>query len=258
MTADSPSPADDHDPGDGARTAFARDLGRIVFPDLPEERRDLYLRIAATYDWTFGLHGRSARAVLWHNRRGQALRFRQLVTLFGPEVKRGGLFRRAQAPVALADLGCGYGALFDWLKRRRWLGPDTRYVGYDLSERMVEAARRGLRDPRARVYLSGELTEDCDYAFASGTFGMKLDMTEEAWTAHCRDLLRHTWSRTRRGLGFNMLNRKGQPDRHDDGSLFYTDPEAWAAFCEDDLGARVRLLTRYTKHDFTVLAWRHD
>lgn len=239
-----------------ARSPFAAEVGRVVFPEVPEERRALDLRIAATYDWTFGLHGASPRAALWSNRRGQSLRFRQLARLFGPEVRQGGWFRRPQGAVSINDLGCGYGALFGWLRARRWLAPEARYVGYDVSPKMIEAARKRFPDHRATFYLSGEATEEADYSFASGTFGMKLDIPEDAWAEHCRSLLRQLWSRSRRGLGFNMLNRGGRAGRPDDGSLYYAEPEAWAAFAERDLGARVELLTRYTRHDFTVLVRR--
>lgn len=255
MTSHDP-PDDEAAGGPGARSAFARDIGRMVFPDLPEDRRDLYLRIAATYDWTFGLHGARPRAALWSNRRGQRLRFAQLVKVFGPEVRRGGLFRPAQGAVTLNDLGCGYGAFFLWLAARRWLAPESRYVGYDLSERMIDSARRAVSDPRAAFYLSGEATEEADYSFASGTFGMKLDVPVVDWEQHCRELLGQLWSQTRRGMAFNMLNRHARAGRPDDGSLYYADPEHWAAFAERALGARVDLLTRYTRHDFTVLAWR--
>lgn len=233
-------------------------MGELVFPDMAESRRELFLRIAATYDWTFGLHGRTPRAALWSNRRGQVLRFRQLERLFEPEVvRRGRLWRKPRGAMTVNDLGCGYGPLFEWLHRRRWLDADARYVGYDLSERMIESARRTIRDTRATFYLAGEATEEADYSIASGTFGMKLDVADADWELHCAGILRSLWAQSRRGLAFNMLNRHGRDRRLDDGGLYYGDPEHWAAFAERRLGAeRVMLLDRYSTHDFTVLAWR--
>lgn len=258
--ADPAEPARDPDLcGEGARTPFAKAVGELVFPGMSDSRRELYLRIAATYDWTFGLHGRTPRAALWSNRRGQSLRFRQLERVFEPEVvRRGRPWRRVRGAVTVNDLGCGYGPLFEWLDRRRWLAPDARYIGYDLSERMVESARRAIPDPRAAFYMSGEATEDADYSFASGTFGMKLDVPDADWELHCADVLRSLWARTGRGLAFNMLNQHGRHHRpKDDGGLYYADPDHWAAFAERKLGAaRVSLLARYSRHDFTVLAWR--
>ncbi|SOD92097.1 class I SAM-dependent methyltransferase [Caenispirillum bisanense] len=242
--------------GSHAASPFAAEVGKVVFPDVPAERRALDLRIAATYDWTFGLHGASPRAVLWSNRRGQTLRFRQLERLFGPELRRGGLFRAPSGAARIADFGCGYGALFGWLRRRRWLGLEARYDGYDLSPKMIDAGRARFPDPRAAFHLAGTVTADADYVFASGTFGLKLDVPGDAWGEHCRALLRALWGRAERGLGFNMLNRRGRRGRPDDGSLFYAEPADWAAFARDALGAEVLLLDRYTPHDFTVLAWR--
>ncbi|WP_404381773.1 class I SAM-dependent methyltransferase [Caenispirillum salinarum] len=262
---DDPHPAEPAEPardpdlcGEGARTPFARAVGELVFPGMNDSRRELYLRIAATYDWTFGLHGRTARAALWHSRRGQHLRFGQLARLFEPDtVRRGRLWRRARGAVTINDLGCGYGPLFEWLDRRRWLAPDARYIGYDLSERMIESARRTITDPRAAFYMAGEATEEADYSFASGTFGMKLDVPDPEWELHCGDVLKGLWAQSRRGLAFNMLNIHGRHARLDDGGLYYADPDHWAAFAERKLGAgQVSLLARYSSHDFTVLAWR--
>jgi SAM-dependent methyltransferase len=259
---ETPSPPDAaRDPdlcGEGARTPFAKAVGEVVFPGLDDSRRDLYLRIAATYDWTFGLHGRTARAALWSNRRGQHLRFAQLERLFEPPVvRRGAWWRAPHGEITVNDLGCGYGPLFEWLKRRRWLSPEARYIGYDLSERMIESARRTISDPRAGFFLAGAPTEEADYSFASGTFGMKLDVPDADWDVHCADLLTALWAKSRRGMAFNMLNRHGRHKRPDDGGLYYADPERWAAYAERALGAaRVTLLTRYSGYDFTVLAWR--
>ena len=41
--------------------------------------------------------------------------------------------------ISVADLGCGYGAMFHYLDERHRL-PVGRYVGYDISEQMLDAA----------------------------------------------------------------------------------------------------------------------
>ena len=47
----------------------------------------------------------------------------------------------------MLDYGCGYGALRSYLRER---GHRGHYVGFDISERMIEAARAGISDDAAR------------------------------------------------------------------------------------------------------------
>jgi SAM-dependent methyltransferase len=222
--------------------SFAAELGHVLYPEQPPVVRETLARLAGTYTETIRRAGIRPEAVLWQNRNSQAMRFRKLLLVLGKDALRPGL--------TINDLGCGYGALFDHIRRKPFL-KGGRYVGYDLSPEMVEAARDQHRaDPRATFVCAAEATEEADYSFASGTFGLMLEESYPAWEAYVRDCLRRLAAKSRRGMAFNLLDRRG-PDFRD--TLYYGDPAEYLAFCREELGARATVLDTYTPYDFTIL-----
>lgn len=184
-------------------------------------------------------HGAGAQSVGWRDEDSQELRFRKLAYVVdaavGPD--RG---------VTVADLGCGYGAMFRFLDDL--LGPRlARYVGYDLSQEMLDTARQTIDDPRATWVHGGELQEDCDLAFVSGTFNVRLEAPEEEWRGFIHDTLRQLASHSRLGIAFNLLT--SYVDWRED-HLFYGDPHEFFDFCRRELSPRVTLL-----HDYPLWEW---
>ena len=63
----------------------------------------------------------------WNSEQSQDLRFRELVRLIEED-----------PDASVLDYGCGYGALRSYLRERGHRGP---YIGFDISQRMIETAR---------------------------------------------------------------------------------------------------------------------
>lgn len=235
---------------------FAETLGDILYPNrLPEAEGGLdgtlLTRIAGSYDFTLDRAGASPAAVLWSSRRAQTLRFSRLLRGLGRD--RLGPFGGGD-PVSLADMGCGYGALFGWLRWRPCLWRGT-YTGYDISPRMIATAQQRYdRDCRARFVLSAEPQDEADYYLASGLFGLRLDVDGDRWERWCRSMLAAMAARSRRGMAFNMLDARGRDCRP---TLYYADPAPYVAFCREELGGEVILIEDRHRIDFTVLVrWR--
>lgn len=189
-------------------------------------------RVRAHYEGSLAEHGASARGVGWPDPEGQTLRFERLARVLDG----------ASGPVRVADLGCGYGALFEFLDPRV-----ASYHGYDLSPAMVAEARRRVPDPRAVFVVGDAVGEDVDYGFASGTFNVRLGAAPAEWDAYVRAALSDLWSRCERGMAFNLMTTYVDW-RSDD--LFYADPADYLAFCQRELSPRVTL-----QHDYGLYEW---
>lgn len=225
---------------------FADHLGRALFPDesaapLPP---GILARIAESYDFTVRRLGTTPQAVLWRSRWSQRARYKTLLRVLDPDRRRPGL--------VIADLGCGYGALWEMIRRKRYM-VGGRYLGYDMSARMLAAARDRVDDPRAAFVQAAAPTEPADYTLASGTFGLRLDTPEDAWTEWVRDRLRRMAETSRRGFAFNLLDGRGS-DRRD--TLFYGDPADWAAFCRCEFDGTVAVIEDRWRADFAILVRR--
>jgi SAM-dependent methyltransferase len=186
-------------------------------------------------------HGaQSHRAVGWTDPALQAVRYTVLASVMtGTE------------PVAVADFGCGTGALFTHLAGRAEPPPLGAYVGYDLVPGMIDAARAAITDPRARFVVASEVAEDADYVFACGALSMRPGVGDEEWAEHVRERLRRLWDRARRGMAFNLLTAAADPD------MFTAVPAEWERWCMRELpDASVALFHGPPLPDFSVLVRR--
>lgn len=192
------------------------------------------------YTGNLAEHGVTPAAVGWPDPDAQRLRFEQLChALAGTDAGD------------VADLGCGYGALFEHLLAT---GRDVRsYRGYDLSAAMLAAARARIADPRATWVHGGTLDADADHVFVSGTFNVRFDADRAAWAAWVRETLRALWARTRSALAFNVLTT--YVDWRAD-HLHYEDPRELLDFCHRELSPRVAILHDTPLWEFTVIVRR--
>ncbi len=188
--------------------------------------RDLYTANLAE-------HGIDSRSVGWPDPDAQLLRFRKLAVLL----------EGVTGPVTVNDWGCGYGALFPFLDGIVEL---AGYTGYDVSEPMLDAARRHVDDPRARWVLGGDVADEADFSFVSGTFNVRMEASDEEWGQYVRSVLRTLHERSRRGFAFNLLTSYVDWRKDD---LFYADPAEYFAFCKG-LSRSVALL-----HDYPLFEW---
>jgi len=201
--------------------------------------------IAALYSLRLRECGPGARGVYWKTAEGQRLRFEVLLGVVDIEDDRGG--------VTVNDLGCGYGAFFEFLAERPLMRNGT-YYGYDISEDMVRAATRRIRDPRARFAQCLRATETADYSFVSGTYNMKLDETDREWSAYVEESLRDLWSMTTKGLAFNMLCASGKTRKESD--LYYADWKVFRDFCASELSPHVTVMRGYPLDEWTIYVHR--
>lgn len=157
-----------------------------------------------------------------------------------------------ESSFSLADLGCGYGALLEFLTERLHDKP-VRYKGVDLSPAMIIQARRlWAKRPDTEFSVGNELSGYSDYTVASGIFNVKLRQPEPQWTRFIKATLVHMHAHSRHGFAVNFLapltyTEKPLPE------LYRAEPELWCDYCERALGAEVTLLTGYGMREYTLL-----
>jgi SAM-dependent methyltransferase len=158
----------------------------------PDTRR----KLVATYERSLRRHGPTARGVKWADPLRQQERFR-LIAEVGP-----------WEGASVADVGCGLGDFFGYLRQQ---GHQVDYTGFDLSRRMVAAARRKHDDPRARFevrdILARGLGARFDYVVASGTFNLKLPDHDR----FLRRMLAAMYRGCKKAVAFNIFHPYSDP-----------------------------------------------
>jgi SAM-dependent methyltransferase len=190
------------------------------------------------YDNKLAEHGPTARGVDWNSEDSQRLRFRELVRLLEDD-----------PDASVLDYGCGYGALRSYLRARGHRGP---YIGFDISQRMIDAARAGGSDANAQFVSQRAALERVDYALASGIFNVKQATSDEPWKAYVLDTIEDLSRISRRGFAFNALSLYSDPEKRR-ADLFYADPLELFDHCARRLSRFVSLLHDTPLYEFTLL-----
>lgn len=191
------------------------------------------------YEARLAQHGATPGGVDWNSAASQRLRFEQFERLFADW----------QDP-RIVDYGCGYGALVDYLRGR---GRAWDYVGFDVSQAMIDAARtRHAGDPSARFVGDRSSVEPGDLAVASGIFNVRLEVSDSAWFDYLIETIRDLASLGRRGFAFNALTSYSDRDKQRP-DLYYADPRALFDFCKRTFSKHVALLHDYQLYEFTIV-----
>ena len=149
----------------------------------------------------------------------------------------------------MLDYGCGYGALRSYLRERGHRGP---YIGFDISQRMIDAARAGSSDVTARFLSERDALERVDYTLASGIFNVKQTTSDERWRQYLLDTIEDLSGFSSRGFAFNALSRYSDPEKRR-ADLYYADPLELFDHCARRISRSVSLLHDTPLYEFTLL-----
>lgn len=201
--------------------------------------KELTQEVADYYSAKLAEHGATPRGVDWNGEASQQLRFEQLARLFDP-----------RDPCSINDLGCGYGALYDFLQGKV---PLTGYCGIDLSQDMIAAAQiRYGKCANARFLCAPEPDQLADYGIASGIFNVKQSRDDTEWLEYIKHTLGTLDRTSSKGFAFNCLTGYSDAERMR-SDLYYGDPGWFFDFCKRNFSRNVALLHDYDLYEFTIL-----
>lgn len=190
------------------------------------------------YKSKFDQHGKSPQGVDWNGEESQLLRFHQFLDLFS----NGERF-------SIIDLGCGYGALYDFLSKE---GFKFEYHGYDLVNGMIEKATESNKASNAKFTVGSAIEGSADYCVASGILNVKSETDHKEWFDFCIATIDQMNKHSSRGFGFNMLTSYSDEDFMKP-HLYYADPRVFFDYCCANFSRSVILKHGYGLYEFTIL-----
>ena len=184
-------------------------------------------------------HGPTSKGVDWKDQASHELRHQQFLRLLGTDTE-----------ASVGDLGCGFGDFLRFLRVKGHTGP---FFGYDLSEAMLDAARRQhAADRAARWICTDRPAESSDYVIASGLFNVRGQFDDAIWRDYMYDVLDGMARAARKGFAFNVLSLHSDPAfRRAD--LYYADPAETLSECVRRYSRRVALLQDCGLYEFTLM-----
>lgn len=200
---------------------------------------ELITEIAGYYSRKLAENGVNPLGVDWNGLDSQTLRFTQLAQLI-----------ETDQPYSVNDLGCGYGALFEYLRQSEVC---VDYCGIDVSSCMIDAAKaRTCGIPNVKFVVSATPDRIADYGIASGIFNVCQTRTNEEWQRYILEILTALDQTSRKGFAFNCLPPCSEPDLKK-SHLYYADPIWLFDICKDRYSRDVTLLSDYGLFEFTIL-----
>lgn len=196
-------------------------------------------QVKTYYDDKLQAHGPTATGVDWNSAESQSLRFQQLLRAFdlsGPST------------VSLNDYGCGYGALCGYLQEQ---GLRVSYHGYDLSNAMIEEARRHYPENDHIHFHAGDALQPAAYTVASGILNVKQDLDTLNWQAYTLECLHKMNEASLKGFAFNVLTAYNDPEYRRE-YLFYADPCFYLDYVIRHFSRHVALYQDYGLYEFTL------
>lgn len=201
---------------------------------------DLLGEVATYYAEKLAAHGETAKGVDWNGEESQNLRFDQLRKIVSNQ----------GVPHSLVDLGCGYGALYEYLHSQ---GHDLIYLGVDVSADMIQAAQQRYLEAKSAHFLQGSQPDQiADYAVASGIFNVRLGRGDDEWYEYLTQTLDVLDRSSQAGFAFNCLTSYSDEDKKRD-YLYYADPCRLFDLCKRRYSKQVALLHDYGLYEFTIL-----
>lgn len=195
--------------------------------------------IAKYYTDKLGAHGETPRGVDWNGEESQFLRFEQLCKVI-----------TLPKAFSVNDLGCGYGALYDYLNKTF---DAVTYRGYDVSQAMIDAAaQRHATHPSATYVLADKPTTVADYGIASGIFNVRLGHQDDEWLTYIHKTLAILHETSSKGFAFNCLTSYSDEDKKRP-DLYYANPGQLFDYCKRHYSRNVALLHDYGLYEFTIV-----
>lgn len=210
---------------------------------MTSDKRSTILRdVEDYYENKLSTFGETPKGVDWNNEASQILRFSQLKKLIENDVR-----------YSVADLGCGYGAFFEFLKK---YNSDFTFIGYDVSKLMVDSAtNRYFRSNNAEFIESDKIVKKVDYSIASGIFNVKQNCEDHDWLAYIVDTLDNMNEQSEKGFAFNVLTTYSDLEKRK-GYLYYADPLYFFDLCKTRYSKNVSLNHDYDLYEFTMIVRR--
>ena len=204
-----------------------------------------YRRIVDYYERHLLEHGTSHKGVAWPKAEDVDLRNQVMLGVCGADT----------GPVSILDLGCGFGLFADYLRASNKLAA-VEYSGIDLSQQMIEEARRCHPDLHFEVrdvLVAPPAEKSFDYVIMNGVLTVKASLLQDEMEEFASAIIQAAFRLARRGVAFNVMSEHVDWKRED---LFHWPFDRVAGILKRTCSRHVVLRADYGLYEYTVYVYR--
>ena len=189
-------------------------------------------KISFIYSKRFQRYHNTPKGVFWNSNLSQDLRLNIILDTIIRKLKYN--------KFSLADVGCGYGRLFEIIKERN-LDNKINYYGFDINKEFVSFCSINNKFEKVSFEVGTYPSKNVDFVVISGAYNLTPTNNIHSWENYIITNLKSNWALADRGLIFNCLINE---ERKIKNKLYYTELSWIRKICEDNFG-----VTKISKHN---------
>ena len=150
----------------------------------------------------------------------------------------------------LSDVGCGYGALVDYIKSCQ-MSKSIQYSGYDISEGLIKQCKQKFSEHWVDFSVGTCPNVTRQYCVMSGTYNLSATENTVQWEKYVLRSILKCWQKTSRAVVFNLQIAKKTKITKE--MIFYAERDRILDFCVSSLGPTKVITNNNIPNDVTFV-----
>ena len=197
-------------------------------------------QISSIYKIRFKKYHNTPKGVFWNSKLSQDLRLNIILDKIVINLKKD--------KFSIADIGCGYGRLYEVIKERN-LDKRIEYYGFDINPEFINYCKSKNEFNSAKFAISSFPMKKIDYVVMSGTYNLTPTKNMNLWESYIFKNLKSNWNLAKKGMIINFLVKE---KRKIENNLYYTDLSWIKNVCEKNFSYPEIFKHKLLKEDVTI------
>ena len=198
-------------------------------------------QISNIYNKRFSNYNNTPKGVFWNSKLSQDLRLSIILDII--------LKNPINEELSIADIGCGYGRLYEIIKERN-LDDKVQYYGFDINEKLIDFCKNNKDFENVEFALSSSPFKKTDYIVMSGTYNLTPTNNISLWEDYIIKNLTSNWKLVKKAMIFNCLIKE---KRKIEKKLYYTELSWIKKICERNFCDPEVIKHNLLKDDITII-----
>ena len=198
-------------------------------------------QISNIYNKRFNNYNNTPKGVFWNSKLSQDLRLNIILDKI--------LQNSKNDEFSIADIGCGYGRLYEIIKERN-LDDKVQYYGFDINQKLINFCKNNRDFKNVQFSINSFPFKITDYVVMSGTYNLTPTNNISLWEDYIIKNLTSNWKLVKKAMIFNCLI-KGKKEINK--ALYYTELSWLKRICENNFGNIQIFKNQLLKDDVTIV-----
>ena len=198
-------------------------------------------QISNIYDKRFDTFNNTPKGVFWNSKLSQDLRLNIILDKILQNAK--------SDEFSIADIGCGYGRLYEIIRERK-LDGQVQYHGFDINQKLISFCKNNKDFENIKFSICTLPFNKTDYVVMSGTYNLTPTNNISLWEDYIIKNLTSNWKLVQKAMIFNcLIKEKIKIEK----KLYYTELSWIQKICERNFCDPEVIKHNLLKDDITII-----